>query len=95
VNKWIKPTKTAKNKDEIGKNHKVQTVSYNSFGILIDLDNSEDEEVDTCQIIEEYNSINRVVKELEIKNELHDIELTTTQPIEAMIDKLVLDQVKE
>ena len=47
------------------------------------------------QIIEEYKSIKAVVNELEIKSDLHDIELTTTQALEAIIDKLVLDPVKE
>ena len=35
------------------------------------------------------------MKELEIKKELCDTEIITMQALEAMLDKLVLDQVKE
>jgi len=39
--------------------------------------------------------IRNMVKELEMKEELHNIEIIIIQALEAMLDKLVLDQVKE
>ena len=36
-----------------------------------------------------------VIKELEIKDKLYNIELITIKVLEVMVNKLVLDQVKE
>ena len=68
--------------------------------MLRDFDNSEDNEKDdSFQKIAEKVGENKfmkiVAKELEIKEELHNIEIITIQALEAMVDDLVLDQVQE
>ena len=41
------------------------------------------------------NDITNITKEGEIKEELNNIKVITVQALEAMIEKLVFDQVKE
>ena len=92
INEWIKPTKIAKNKEEIGQNHKVSIVCQNSFSILIEFNNLEDDQT-IVEKVGECKIMNMVMKELEIKEELCNIEIIKTQALETILEKLVLDQV--
>ena len=69
--------KITKNKEEIGWNYKVPIVCQNSFGILVDFDNSEDNKIDNSfqPIIGGNKFVKTITKELEIKEELCDIKI--------------------
>ena len=51
----------------------------------------EDEKDDEVEKIEACKLMKMVVKELETKEELYNIEVITTQALEVIVDKLVLD----
>ena len=96
-NEW-----TFKNKEEIEWNHKSAIVCQNSFGALMEIEDLEDEdneigfnqEVIEKKVIKEKTIMN-VMKELEMKEELYEVEIITTKALEAMLDILVLKYMKE
>ena len=76
-------------------------VYKNSFEVLIEIETLEEDvnKTDSSQahikIDMKEEIIRNMVKELEIKEELYNIEIITIQALDAILEKLVLNQVKE
>ena len=98
---WKLPKKTFKNHKEIEINTALVIVYHNSFGVLIEFKDLEDDDnmKVSYQRSYEQNTKNKVISnmisKIETKDKLHKVKMMTTQALEAILNKLVKDQVEE